>query len=538
MGALSAMRPFRRAARVAGILLVLGLVRPVGAGAQAVEELTTAPVEVDGATLFEVRGVSSLPAGERAALIARQLIAVAADRSIPIESLRVVEDESASRILAGSRLIVALVDADAALEQVQRRALADAHLFRIRHAIADYREARTAPALRRALLRAAVATAVLWLAALVIVRLARKADGLLAARARGLPQTRIQALDFLGAGQAWELLRGTLAAARTLALLTLGLAYAGYLLGLLPWTRALAGQVSGFVLRPLMLLSTAAAASLPDLAFLAVLFVVVRLAVRVLRLFFAAVESGRVRLASFDTEWAQPTYKVVRLILVAFGLIVAFPYIPGSESAAFRGVSIFFGILFSLGSTSAIANVVAGYALIYRRAFKVGDRIRVGDTIGDVTEMRLQVTHLRSIKNEEVILPNSELMASEVLNYSTRAGTEGLILHTDVGVGYSTSWHRVETLLLEAAGRMSIVEPAGRPYVLVKALGQFAVTYELNVFCREVKRMGRLYSEMHRHILDVFNEHEIQIMTPAYQGDPDKPKLADSGWRAGPAAPG
>jgi small-conductance mechanosensitive channel len=320
-------------------------------------------------------------------------------------------------------------------------------------------------------------------------------------------------------------------------MLAIVIVYVGFVLAQLPWTRGVSRDLTGFALRPLQVIGAGIVAQIPSLVFLAVLFFVVRLALRVIRLFFDAVEHDRVKLANFDAEWAQPTYKIVRIVVVAFGLIVAYPYIPGSGSAAFQGVSLFIGIVFSLGSSAAISNIIAGYMLTYRRAFKMGDRIKVGDAVGDVIEMRLQVTHLRSVKNEEIIIPNSQIMSGEVLNYSSLARAQGLILHTQVGIGYETPWRQVEAMLLLAAERTPGLSGEPRPFVLEKALGDFAVVYELNVYCSNVQAMARLYAELHRSILDVFNEYGVQIMTPAYEGDPAEPKVvAPKDWYTTPAA--
>jgi small-conductance mechanosensitive channel len=219
-------------------------------------------------------------------------------------------------------------------------------------------------------------------------------------------------------------------------------------------------------------------------------------------------------------------------------LVVAYPHIPGSSSEAFKGVSIFIGLMFSLGSSSVIANLMAGYTMIYRRAFKVGDRIVVKDLTGDVTEIRLMVTHLRTVKNEEIVVPNSDILGSHVINYSTLARSRGLILHTTVGIGYETPWRQVEAMLRVAAERTTglLKEPA--PFILEKSLGDFAVTYELNAYCDNPQRMGPLYSAMHQNILDVFNEHGVQIMTPAYEGDPESPKVVPKDqWYLAPAEP-
>ena len=248
-------------------------------------------------------------------------------------------------------------------------------------------------------------------------------------------------------------------------------------------------------------------------------------------------ERGGVELSGFEPEWAMPTYKIVRLAIAALGLVVAYPYIPGSDSAAFKGVSLFAGVVFSLGSSSAIANIIAGYMMTYRRAFRVGDRVRIGDATGDVTAIRLQVTHLRTPKNEEVLIPNSQIINGHVINYSTLARESGLLLHTTVGIGYETPWRQVEAMLLEAAGRTAGLAAAPEPFVLQTALGDFAITYEINVGCNEPARMAQLYTALHRNILDVFNEYGVAIMTPAYVADPPDAKLVPKAkWFQPPAA--
>ena len=168
-------------------------------------------------------------------------------------------------------------------------------------------------------------------------------------------------------------------------------------------------------------------------------------------------------------------------------------------------------MLFSLGSSSAISNLIAGYLLIYRRAFRVGDRVKIGDVLGDVTESKIQVTRLRSVKNEEIVIPNSQILTGHVVNYSALARTAGLILHTEVGIGYETPWRQVEAMLLKAAEQTPGILRTPAPFVLQRALANYSVTYELNVYAGEAQTMLEVYHELHRQILDVFNEY----------GDPD-----------------
>jgi small-conductance mechanosensitive channel len=199
-------------------------------------------------------------------------------------------------------------------------------------------------------------------------------------------------------------------------------------------------------------------------------------------------------------------------------------------------VSLFIGVIFSLGSSSLIGNVIAGYSMTYRSAFKLGDRVQIGNHVGWVDRMRLLVTHLRTPKNEIVIVPNSAILATEVVNYTTLAHERGLILHTTVGIGYETPWRQVEAMLIESARRTPGLLQEPPPFVLQRALGDFAVTYEINAYCNAPDEMLALYSALHQNILDVFNEYGVQIMTPAYENDPKQPKLVPkSQWYAAPA---
>jgi len=353
---------------------------------------------------------------------------------------------------------------------------------------------------------------------------------------RHIESLEAKSLRIVQAEQIWSALRAALKVVRILFMLFLFYIYLNSVLGLFPWTRLLARTLLYYVINPLTTMGSAVIEYLPKLFFLLILVIVVRYILKMLRILFSAVEKERLKLSGFESDWAWPTYRIVRLIVIAFAIVIAYPYIPGSDSAAFKGVSLFFGILFSLGSTSVIGNVIAGYTMTYRRAFRVGDRVRIGETMGDVTEMRLLVTHVRTIKNEEVVIPNSVILSNEVTNYSIMAREQGLILHTSVGIGYEVPWRQVEAMLLMAAQRTPGLRTDTPPFVLQRSLGDFAVNYELNVYCDDVDRMMHLYSQLHRNIQDVFNEYGVQIMTPEYKADTPEPKIVPKEkWYAAPA---
>jgi small-conductance mechanosensitive channel len=502
-------------------------------------EIATAPVEVDGRVLFRVRGVSSYPAEQRAAAVAHRIEAIAADAAVQPDSVRVVEADGYSNIMAGERRVISVFDSDARVEEVARKTLALAYRERIRQAIEDYRRERTPDALLWHALRSAGATAILAAVVVLAIWLSRALSRLIERRYHSrIRALGIQSFEIVRTERIWTALRTALTALRITAIVVAVFMYLDYVLGGLPWTRGVASRLTEFVLRPLKIMGETFVREIPDLIFLVVLVLVVRFLLRLTKLFFDAVARGSVTLRGFEAEWSPPTYKILRFAVVVLALVVAYPYIPGSGSEAFKGVSLFLGVVVSLGSSSAIANIIAGVMLTYRRAFRIGDRVQIGDVTGDVTEMRLQVTHLRTVKNEEVTIPNSAILNGQVVNYSALAVKQGLILHTTVGIGYETPWRQVEAMLLTAADRTAGLLKEPPPFVLHKELGDFCVTYEINAYCNDAKAMNRLYTELHRNILDQFNEYGVQIMTPAYEGDPEQPKLVPKEqWYLAPAAP-
>ena len=322
-----------------------------------------------------------------------------------------------------------------------------------------------------------------------------------------------------------------------LATLIAGVLYLDYVLHLFPWTRLFAARLWTLLLDPLRSMGDERAGddSRSDLSGHS--GIRDALLLKTIRLFFMALAEGTTPLVHFERDWAWPTYRLVRFFVIAFALVVAYPYIPGSQSDAFKGISLFLGVVVSLGSSSVIGNIIAGYTMIYRRAFRVGDRVKIEDHVGDITESRLLVTHLRTPKNEEIVIPNSIILNNSVVNYSTLAREGRLILHTTVGIGYETPWRQVEAMLLEAAARTEGVLREPKPFVLQKQLGSFDVTYEINVYCGDAQAMNRLYTQLHRNILDQFNEYGVQIMTPAYEGDPEQAKVVPRDqWYAAPAS--
>ena len=500
-------------------------------------EAPTAPVMVDGVTLFRVRGISSYPAERRAAEIADRIREVAADRAIPVESLSVHDTTMATFVIANGRRLFGILDADAELEGLTRPVVARVYQARVAEAIAHFRRDREAAVVWWGFAKAAAAT-LIFVLVMVLGRRASKRLRAAAAERYGskIHDVQVGSVEIVRAEQLWSGVQYVVRIAGAVVALVAGYLYLNYVLLLFPWTRALGRSLSSILLRPVTTIGTGFVAFIPDLVFLIVLALITRFVIRLVRLFFKRVGDGTVTLQNFEPAWAAPTERMVRFALIAFALVIAYPYIPGSGSEAFKGIGVVIGLMFSIGSASVIGNLVAGLGLAFRGAFRVGDRVRIGEHIGEVAKVQLLTTYLRSPKNEQIIVPNSLILNSEVVNYSALARDAGLILHTNVGIGYETPWRQVEAMLLEAAGRTAGVRTQPAPFVLQKKLGDFAVDYEINVHCEDVRRMLATYSELHRNILDVFNEYGVQIMTPAYEGDPEQVKIVPRDqWFAAPA---
>lgn len=495
-----------------------------------------APVIIDGKKLFRVRGTSSYPASRRASEVRQRIIDLASDETFDPDHLTVSNEEpNRSIVMAGNLEILNVFDEDAALENIQRELLAVVHRDVIAEAIRQYRSDRSIDRLVNNSLLALTATLLFMLLLWANTRLFRwLVDWTERDVRRGVQELATKAFHLFHPHQLWTIVAGLLRFLRLVAYFVLTYFYLNAVLGLYPWTRPVARMLFRFVVNPLESMWLRFISSLPNLIFLVILWILTSYLLKFLRAFFRAIERGRIRSESFEPDWAMPTYKLVRILVIAFAVVVAYPYIPGSDSLAFKGVTVFVGILLSLGSSSFIANLLAGLSMTYRGAFRVGDRIRVGETEGTVEELKVMITRVRTPKNEIVVIPNSNIMSSDVINYSQLAKTEGLLLHTKVGIGYDTPWRQVEAMLIEAAGRTNGVDKERTPFVLQSSLGDFSVEYQINAYCKEVRNLQRIYSELHANIQDVFNENGVQIMSPAYVADPETPKLVPPELRGAP----
>ncbi len=487
---------------------------------------SSAPVVVDGNSLFDVRGISSYPAELRAATISNRIQKVASNADISADSVKIIPEEDRLKIYAGDNFIMNVYDVDAEFERINKSLLAELIVKKTSDAIKIYRVERSRPVLIKHTLHAFAAAIVMIIVLFVLLWLIKKIDAKLQLKIKSKVESlENKSFNLIRSNQLWKAINVFFKTLKVLITLIVIAFFVQYIFNLFPWTKGAGMFLLRLFMNPLLSIGHGFLNFLPSLIFLIVIFIISRYVLKLTRLLFSGIEHGAIIIKNFHSDWAIPTFKIIRMVIVTFAVIIAYPYIPGSETSAFKGVSVFLGILISLGSSSFIGNVIAGYSMTYRRAFKKGDRIKVDDFIGFVEEQKLLLTRLRSFKNEEIIIPNSVLLNSSILNYNTRVEDLGLILHTSVGIGYETPWRLVDAMLKLAADRTEGLLKQPPPYVLMKSLGDFAVTYEINVYCNDVPKMHVYYTKLHQNILDIFNENNVQIMTPAYEGDPEKPKV-------------
>ncbi len=281
-------------------------------------------------------------------------------------------------------------------------------------------------------------------------------------------------------------------------------------------TRGYVSKVFSYVGVAIADIFTAILNYIPNLFVVIVVLLVVKYVLKLIDLMFNGLKDGRIRISGFYPEWSRPTFNIIRLIVYAFTLVIIFPYLPGSESPAFQGVSIFLGVLLSLGSTAAVSNVVAGIVITYTRAFRVGDRVRIASAEGTIKEKTLFVTRLRTAKNMDIAIPNSMVLANHILNYTSQTEESGLILHSTVTIGYDVPWRKVHELLIEAALKTPLVVQSKEPFVLQKSLDDFSVAYEINAYTRNSGKLPLIESNLHENIQDLFGEAGIEIMSPHF----------------------
>lgn len=288
------------------------------------------------------------------------------------------------------------------------------------------------------------------------------------------------------------------------------------LFAIFPQTKGLAYQIFSYIWNPIKNILVGIVDYIPNLFAILIICFAVKYLVRLVHYLSREVEAGRLKFGGFYPDWAMPTYHIIRFLLYAFMIAMIYPYLPGAKSGVFQGISVFIGLIVSLGSSTVIGNVIAGLVITYMRPFKLGDRIQLNDTTGNVIEKTPLVTRIKTPKNEVVTIPNSFIMSSHTVNYSASAREYGLIIHSEVTIGYDVLWRQVHQLLIEAALNTPGVIDDPRPFVLETSLSDWYPVYQINAYIREADKLAQIYSDLHQNIQDRFNEAGIEIMSPHY----------------------
>ena len=288
--------------------------------------------------------------------------------------------------------------------------------------------------------------------------------------------------------------------------------------GIFPSTKGLALQLLDYFLIPIRKIFFGVIGYIPNLISIFVIWIAIKWLVRLTHYVALEIERGNLKFNNFYPEWAMPTFNIVRILLYTFMIAMTYNYLPGSDSGVFQGISVFVGIIISLGSSTLIANLMAGLVITFMRPFRVGDRIKLNDTVGDIIEKTPLVTRVKTPKNEIVTVPNSFVMSSLTTNYSSSAQEYGLIIHTDVTFGYEVPWQQVHQLMIQAALATPHIEAEPRPFVLQTKLDDWYVVYQINAYTRHPEKMSAIYSDLHQNILDLFHEAGIEVMSPHFMG--------------------
>ncbi|MBS7253056.1 mechanosensitive ion channel family protein [Flavobacterium branchiicola] len=290
------------------------------------------------------------------------------------------------------------------------------------------------------------------------------------------------------------------------------------LFSIFPATEVYTTTLLRWILTPAKLAVMGFVGFLPSLVTIFVIIIIFRYTIKIIKFFFDEIKKENIKIDGFYSDWAMPTFNIIRFLMFAFMLVIIFPYLPGSDSDIFKGVSVFVGILFSLGSSNAIANMVAGLVITYMRPFKIGDFIKIGDVSGEVIEKTALVTRIRTPKFEDITIPNATVLSSTSTNFSsnTKHSTNGLLIHTTVTIGYDVPWKDIHKALITAASKTELTEKTPEPFVLQTSLDDFYVSYQINVYTKEPTKQPRIYSSLHQNIQDSFNEAGIEIMSPHY----------------------
>src|SRR5262245_48330069 len=502
----------------------------------------SAPVKVANRSIILLRGpIGGFSAKERAAATMERI-----EQALEAERLPAVSTEQtpegAVRVLVGGKhaFLVTPIDVDAQAGETMKLVAARA-AERLEHAIRERREQATFAYLGRAAAFTAAAMLAAGLLLMLLVRAHRRAARFISEAAAAHSKTlQLRGVPLLSTSHVLTMTRPPLGLAAWLAAILIVWAWLSFALARFPYTRPWGEQLGAQLLAILGHAALATLEALPGLLLVVHVMLVARAVNRLIRFFFDRVELGKLKLGALDAETARPTRQILTVVVWIFALAMAYPYLPGASTEAFKGLSVLVGLMISLGGASIVSQAFSGLTLMYNGAFRAGEYVRIGDVEGTVVELGMFVTRIRTGMGEEITLQNSSVMSNAIKNYSRSHEGTGFVLDTAGTIGYATPWRQVHAMLLEAARRTQGVAEDPAPGVRQTALSDFSVQYRLIAFSSVQMPRARalVLSDLHASIQDVFNEYGVQIMAPNYEADPSEPKVVPrEKWYAAPARP-
>ena len=478
------------------------------------------PVLVDGDTLFFLFAKKGgLSASQRAQQAGEAIERVGKKINLALNRVYIEHTDIFSDIMYDTEVLISFTDADALWEGIARDTLVAA---RKQMVVDKLQEMREQYGLWRMLKRVLYCLLVL-LAQYVLYRLTCWAFAKLSKKIVTLKETTLrpitlQTYELLNTDRQVVLLLFANKIVRLAVLLLQLLIFLPIIFSIFPSTEGLALKFLGYFLVPIKNIVYGVIDYIPNLISIIVIWYATKSLVRLARYVALEIEREHLKLKGFYPEWAMPTFNIVRFLLYAFMVAMIYNYLPGSDSGVFQGISVFVGLIISLGSSTLIANLMAGLVITFMRPFRVGDRIRLNDTMGDIIEKTALVTRVKTPKNEIVTVPNSFVMSSLTTNYSSSAQEYGLIIHTDVTFGYEVPWQQVYQILIHAALDTPYIEAQPSPFVLQTKLDDWYVVYQINAYTRRPEHMAQIYSHLHQRIQDLAHEAGIEIMSPHFMG--------------------
>ncbi len=478
------------------------------------------PVILNNDTLFYIyTNQGSFTPFDRAEAIVERLTRLAEDNTLESDSIKTNISEIATEVIYKDIILFTITDIEASYSNADRNELAAEYISTIKVSINKLKDELNIQTIFINISILILIISLLWGLIYGVNKLfkllRRKLITLKETKLKGInirdyelvsPQKQVSALFYL------------LKILRILLIVLLIYISLPFLFSVFPASKPIAETLFKYVFDPFKAILLAIINFIPNLLTILVIYFVTTYIVKFFKFLAIEVENGSLKITNFYADWAMPTFNIVRALLYIFMFVVIWPYLPGSGSPVFQGVSVLLGILISFGSSSAISNMVAGLVITYMRPFKIGDRVKVGDVIGDVVEKNLLVTRVMNAKNEEITIPNSSILSGYTTNYSIAARErEGLIIYTTVTIGYDIPWKKVHELLINAANKSKFILNKPTPFILQTSLDDFYVSYQLNAYTKNINQMANIYSDLHQHIQDAFNEAGVEIMSPHYR---------------------